>query len=175
MSEHYRSKGTCNSKKKHNTWIPEFGHINLGSQFFISPLNIRAFYVFKNHNSPQSHQSQQHQSILSISENQTTCMWSECRCLEKNSASYPLKKYIIGNLTIAFDIAWKCENIFVVLPHKLMLFHSHMRLPVTYKTSQGGVQDGQPFCIPVESRIPVVISFKASQSKLVNRQGQTKG
>lgn len=51
-------------------------------------------------------------------------MWSECRCLEKNSASYPLKKKIFGNLTIAFGTAWKCENIFVVLPHKLMLFTS---------------------------------------------------
>lgn len=104
--------------------ISELGHLNLASQLFISPLNIKTYYVFKNLNSLQSHRSQQHQSILSFSENQTTCLWSECRCLEKNSASCPLKKKRFGNQTIAFGTAWKCENIFVVLPHRLMLFTS---------------------------------------------------
>lgn len=32
------------------------------------------------------------------------------------------KKKIFGNQTVVFGTAWKCENTFVVLPHKLMLF-----------------------------------------------------
>lgn len=130
------TKGTCNNKKKHNVCISELGHLNLASQLFISPLNIKNYYVFKNLNSLQSHQSQQHQSILSFSENQTTCLWSECRRLEKNSASCPLKKKKIWKPNYSI---WHCLEVWKHIcgfATQANAFHFHMWFPVTYKTSQ---------------------------------------